>query len=84
MPSPLSLHSSLEHLVNKDTYIRLLLIDYSSAFNTIIPTKLFSKLRDLGLCSTLFNWILNFLTYRSLSVRIGNISSLKILNTGLV
>eukprot|EP00061_Rhincodon_typus_P014526 g41593.t1 len=27
---------SLEHLDNKDTYVRLLLIDYSSAFNTII------------------------------------------------
>eukprot|EP00061_Rhincodon_typus_P016684 g45031.t1 len=33
----LVLHSSLEHLENKDTYIRLLLIAYSPAFNTIIP-----------------------------------------------
>eukprot|EP00061_Rhincodon_typus_P012573 g38394.t1 len=31
----LALHSSLEHLDNKDTYVRLHLIDYSSAFNTI-------------------------------------------------
>ena len=40
----LALHSTLEHLDNKDTYVRLLFIDYSSASNTIIPMKLISKL----------------------------------------
>eukprot|EP00061_Rhincodon_typus_P011187 g36023.t1 len=30
-------------LDNKDTYISLLLIDYSSTFNTIIPSRLISK-----------------------------------------
>eukprot|EP00061_Rhincodon_typus_P018739 g48040.t1 len=35
--------SSLEHLNNKDTYVRLLLIVYSSTFNTIIPSRLISK-----------------------------------------
>eukprot|EP00061_Rhincodon_typus_P012550 g38354.t1 len=43
----LALPSSLEHLNDKDTYIRLPLIDYSSAFTTIIPSRLISKLRDL-------------------------------------
>eukprot|EP00061_Rhincodon_typus_P009097 g32308.t1 len=66
----LALHSSLEYLDNKDTHIRLLLIDYSSAFNTIIPSRLISKLRDLGLSSTLCNWILSFLIHRPQSVRI--------------
>ncbi|KAI3353842.1 hypothetical protein L3Q82_005058 [Scortum barcoo] len=33
----------------KDTYVRMLFIDYSSAFNTIVPSKLVTKLRDLGL-----------------------------------
>eukprot|EP00061_Rhincodon_typus_P013778 g40364.t1 len=42
----LDLHSSLEYLDNKDTYISLLLIDYSSASNTIIPNKLISKHQD--------------------------------------
>eukprot|EP00061_Rhincodon_typus_P006828 g27871.t1 len=60
----LALHSSLELLDNKDTYIRLLLIDYSSTFNTLIQTKLISKLQDLGLCSALCNQTLNFLTHR--------------------
>eukprot|EP00061_Rhincodon_typus_P016070 g44089.t1 len=55
----LDLHSSLEHLDNKGTYIRLLLINYSSTFNTIIPFRLISKLRDLGLGSALCSWILS-------------------------
>eukprot|EP00061_Rhincodon_typus_P013701 g40235.t1 len=59
----LALHSPLEHLGNKDNYIRLLLVDYSSAFNTTIPSRLISKLRDLRLGSALCNWILSFLTH---------------------
>ncbi len=43
------LHSSLTHIDSKNgNYIRLLFIDYSSAFNTIVPTKLAVKLSDLG------------------------------------
>ena len=49
----LALHSTLEQLDNKDTYVRLLLIDYSSVFNTIIPMKLISKLRGLDLGTSL-------------------------------
>ncbi len=41
---------------------RLLFIDYSSAFNTIVPIKLASKLTDLGLNSSLCDWIQDFLT----------------------
>jgi hypothetical protein len=39
----------------------MLLIDYSSAFNTIVPSKLATKLRKLGLNISLCNWILDFL-----------------------
>ena len=57
-------------------------IDYSSAFNTIVPSKLAIKLRDLRLNSALCDWILNFLTGRPQAVRVGNItSSTLILNT---
>ncbi len=39
------LHSSLTHIDSKNgNYVRLLFIDYSSAFNTIVPTKLAVKL----------------------------------------
>eukprot|EP00061_Rhincodon_typus_P007033 g28297.t1 len=45
-----ALHSSPEYL-KKGTYVRLLLIDYRSIFNTIIPSRMISKLHDLGLSS---------------------------------
>ena len=50
---------------------------------TTIPTKLISKLRGLGLSTSLCDWILNFLSHRPQSVRISNnISNTIILNTG--
>ena len=61
----LTIHTALTHLDRKNTYVRMLFIDYSSAFNTIIPAKLIPKLTDLGLNSHLCNWILDFLTSRT-------------------
>ncbi|KAI3370888.1 hypothetical protein L3Q82_007399 [Scortum barcoo] len=61
----------------------MLFIDYSSAFNTIVPSKLVTKLRDLGLNSALCDWILNFLTSRPQAVRMGSTTSSTLtLNTG--
>ncbi|KAI3363586.1 hypothetical protein L3Q82_001176 [Scortum barcoo] len=58
----LTLHTALSHLDQRDTYVRMLFIDYSSAFNTVVCSKLVTKFRDLGLNSALCDWILNFLT----------------------
>ncbi len=78
-----TLHTALSHLENKDTYVRMLFVDYSSAFNTIVPATLVAKLQTLGLNRSLCNWILDFLTGRSQVVRMGNnTSSPLILNTG--
>lgn len=44
----LILLSSLEHLVFKYIYIRLLIVEHRSTFNATIKTKLISKLPDLG------------------------------------
>ena len=61
----------------------MLFIDYSSAFNTIVSTKLITKLTSLGLNTSLCNWILDFLTGRPQVVRVGNkLSATLILNTG--
>src|SRR4029434_6652115 len=67
----LLLHTALEHLELKNTYIRILFIDYSSAFRTILPGKLISKLQDLNLSATLCNWVLDFLTNRTQRVQLG-------------
>ncbi len=62
------LHSSLTHIDSKNgNYVRLLFIDYSSAFNTIVPTKLAVKLSDLGLGTSLCDWIQDFLTCQTTS-----------------
>ena len=53
----------------------MLFIDFSSAFNTIIPQQLTRKLSLLGLNTSLCNWILDFLTGRPQTVRIGNNTS---------
>ena len=61
----------------------MLYIDYISTFNTIEPTKLITKLRTLGLNTSLCNWTLDFLTGSLQVVRVCNNTSAKlILNTG--
>ena len=40
----ITLHSTLSHLEHPGNYVRLLFIDVSSAFNTIIPDILINKL----------------------------------------
>ncbi len=44
-----TLHTALSHLENKNTYVRMLFVDYSLAFNTIVPATLVAKLQTLGL-----------------------------------
>ncbi|KAI4882997.1 hypothetical protein NFI96_015793 [Prochilodus magdalenae] len=61
----------------------MLFVDYSSAFNTIVPSRLNIKLRDLGLNSSLCSWILNFLTDRRQVVKLAGITSSSLtLSTG--
>jgi hypothetical protein len=57
----IALHTALSHLDKRNTYVRMLFIDYSSVFNTIVPSKLITKLRTLGLNTSLCNWILDLL-----------------------
>ncbi|KAK1800230.1 hypothetical protein P4O66_000274 [Electrophorus voltai] len=61
----------------------MLFVDYSLAFNTIIPYRITTNLEDLGLHPFLCDWISNFLTGRSQSVRVDNfVSSTLTLSTG--
>jgi hypothetical protein len=43
----IALHTVLSHLNKRNTYVRMIFIDYSSTFNTIVPSKLINKLRTL-------------------------------------
>lgn len=49
-----ALRSTLSHLDN-NIYVRMLFIDFSSTFNTIIPSKIITKLTGLGINTGLSN-----------------------------
>lgn len=53
----------------------MLYIDFSLAFNTIIPQRLVEKLSLLGLNTTTCRWILDFLTEKLQTVRVGKRTS---------
>jgi hypothetical protein len=57
-----ALNTALSHLDKRSTYVRMLFIGLSSAFNTIVPSRLITNLKTLGLNISLCNWILDFLT----------------------
>ncbi len=78
------LHSSLTHIDSSNgNFARLLFIEYSSVFNTIVPIKLTSKLTGLGLNTSLCDWIQDFLTGRPQVVKVGQFTSNSItLNVG--
>ena len=79
----LALHLVLKHLDTPRSYARILFIDYSSAFNTIVPQKLFDKLIAMSLDPSLCYWILDFLLERPQVVNFnGQTSGNIILNTG--
>ena len=79
----IALHHTLQHLDNSRTYVRMIFLDYSSAFNTIRPGKLIGKLADLGVPTPTCNWILDFLIERPQVVRVGGqVSAELIVSTG--
>ncbi len=58
-------------------------MDFSSAFNTIIPTLLQTKLTQISVSSSICQWITSFLTDRQKLVRLGKVmSNSRSTNTG--
>uniref|UniRef100_A0A3P9MZN2 Reverse transcriptase domain-containing protein n=1 Tax=Poecilia reticulata TaxID=8081 RepID=A0A3P9MZN2_POERE len=78
-----ALHAALSHLERQGNYVRMLFVDYSSAFNTILPHRLVYKLGELGLPHPTRMWITSFLTDRQQRVRVGQHTSTALsLSTG--
>ena len=70
------LNHAYTHLEKKNSFVRILFIDFSSAFNTIQPHLMALKLQIMQVCPKLILWIINFLVERSQCVRFdGMISS---------
>ena len=79
----IALHTALSHLEHLGSYVRMLFLDFSSAFNHIIPDILVQKLSHLGLSTPICLWIKDFLSDRPQSVRLGpHLSSKITLSTG--
>ncbi len=71
----MGLHFILQHLDRPGTYARILFVDFSSAFNSIIPDTLQNKLTKLSVITSVCQWITSFLTDRQKLVRLGKLSS---------
>ncbi len=78
------LHSWLSSLEDTGTYIRILLLDFSKAFDLIDHQTLLRKLRGAGTHECIAQWMTEFLLQRKQYVRInGNKSTLQKLNGGV-
>ncbi len=66
----MGLHYILQHLDKPGTYVRILFVDFSSAFNTIILDSLLNKLTQLSVPISICQWITSFLTDRQQLVRL--------------
>ncbi len=71
----MGLHFILQHLDRPGTYVRIMFVDFSSTFNTIIPDTLQNKLTQLSVPTSICQWITSFLTDRQQLVRLGKFSS---------
>ncbi len=71
----MGLHFILQHLDRPGTYVRILFVDFSSAFNTIIPDTLQNKLTQLSIPTSVCQWFTSSLTDRQQLVRLGKCSS---------
>ena len=79
----MALHHVLQHLDTTGNYARILFVDFSSAFNTILPSTLEHQLSLLQVPASTCRWITDFLTNRSQRVKLGkNISGSRSTSTG--
>ncbi|KAK9517302.1 hypothetical protein VZT92_025185 [Zoarces viviparus] len=67
----MALHFVLQHLDSSGTYGRILFVDFSSAFDTIIPSLLQDKLSQLHVPDSTCKWITDFLPDRKQHVKLG-------------
>ena len=73
----LALHYILQHLDSAGTYARILFVDFSSAFNAIIPALLQEKLSQLSVPDSTCRWITDFLSDRK-----QHVSDSQLISTG--
>ena len=79
----MALHYTLQHLDSPGTYARILFVDFSSAFNTILPALLQVRLSQLHVPDSTCRWITDFLSDRKQRVKLGkHLSESQTISTG--
>ncbi len=79
----MGLHYVLQHLNRPGAHVRIQFVDFSSAFNTIIPDLLLPKLTQLSVPTFICQWINSFLINRQQVLRLGKYtSSTRTISTG--
>jgi len=68
------LHKISAMLVSQP-YVRVIALDFSKAFDSVRHSTLLSKLADLSLPDSIYNWVANFLTDRSHCTQMDGIQS---------
>lgn len=76
------IHTALAHLEGKDAECCLLTTPRHST--RVIPQRIADKLLTVGLAPSLCDWVLNFPTDRTQSVRVGHRTSSTIMVIGLI
>ena len=66
------LHDSIHKAINNKSFTVGIFIDFSRAYDMLWKDGLLSKLRNMGITGNIYNYINDFLTERSLRVKIGN------------
>ncbi|KAK3565494.1 hypothetical protein QTP86_010879 [Hemibagrus guttatus] len=79
----MAVHFILQHLDSPGSYARILFVDFSSAFNMIVPALLRDKLFQLNVPDSMCSWITDFLTDRQQFLRLGtHVLDLQHISTG--
>ena len=79
----MALHYTLQHLDSPGTYARILFVDFSSAFNTILQALLQVRLSQLHVPNSTCRWITDFLSDRKQRVKLGkHLSESQTISTG--
>ena len=77
------LHTLTQHLDTANASVRILFVDFSSAFNTISPNLLIRKLENMSVNRQLIRWVADFLIRRPQFVKVNSMRShVRITNTG--
>lgn len=82
-PVNMAVHYVLKHLDTAANYARILCVDFSLAFNTILPSTLETQLSLLQVPAPTRRWVMDILTNRSQRVNLGKyISSSRFTSIG--